>query len=159
MKVTLNTDGTVGFDVADVAEAVELARRLQNGSAPSVTTPVPLASTGWLPNDEAEQMDQQLEEAISKDMQEILGHRVLFAKDTALPENVVPEDAVVSVSPQAYEAWQWLIAHDSSAGATTSEVAAALGLRLATASARLCGLIKVGLAHRVSPGRYRPGPG
>jgi len=67
-----------------------------------------------------------------------------------------PEE-VVQVSPAAYEAWEWLCANDSSAGAGTGEVARGMGLKIATASWRLKKLKNAGLAHQTKRGFWRPG--
>lgn len=60
--------------------------------------------------------------------------------------------------PQA-QTWQWLTAHDDAeTGLSAGQYAADTGVTHAVAENRLRKLMTLGLAHKIAPGRYRPGP-
>lgn len=66
-------------------------------------------------------------------------------------------DGGTSLSPALAQTWEWLVAHDSTEGVTTAEVAEGLGLQEPAATWRLNRLLKKELAHRLKRGHYRAG--
>ena len=53
--------------------------------------------------------------------------------------------------------WTWLIDRGVPGGLSAEEMADDLGISSDVAALRLGGITALGLAHEVSPGRYRPG--
>ena len=53
--------------------------------------------------------------------------------------------------------WMWLIDRGVPGGLSAEEMADDLGITSDVAALRLAGITALGLAHEVSPGRYRPG--
>jgi hypothetical protein len=78
-------------------------------------------------------------------------------KRAAPPKALEIESVDIPLSPVLVETWNYLVKHDAPDGVHTNEVAAGLGIKVATANYRLTALLDKELAHKPSPGHWRAG--
>ena len=67
------------------------------------------------------------------------------------------EDLTISLTQEEIVTWTWLIDRGVPGGLSAEEMADDLGITSEVALRRLAGIAALGLAHEVSPGRYRRG--
>ena len=67
------------------------------------------------------------------------------------------ESSEVTLTDEETETWMWLIDRGVPGGLSADEMADDLGITSDLAARRLASITAQGLAHEVSPGRYRPG--
>ena len=67
------------------------------------------------------------------------------------------EEVRIPITKEEYGAWLWLVTRDVPGGLSAHEMADDFGITSDIAALRLAGITVLGLAHEVSPGRYRPG--
>lgn len=151
MKVTLNTDGTVAFDVATAAEAIALARALQNGA--HVAPQAEVVSDVELDED-----DEDAAEAVDTAMRE-LGGRVVAVECAKRPDDASIKRAAAKaagLSIQHYVVWEYLVDKDGSrGGVSVDQVMRKFHISRSAANQRLMILEKKGFATRVGRGQYR----
>lgn len=137
MKVTLNTDGTVAFEVATAAEAIALARELQHGTA-------------------VEEVAVEADSPVESEtvvLPEMTRRRGAIKR---YEETLVKASESVGLTVPYYLVWDFLLQHETTrGGVSATQIARAFRISQAAASQRLCMLHKEGYAERVSTGRYR----
>jgi hypothetical protein len=79
---------------------------------------------------------------------------VLSSEESAEP---LSEDLTVPLTDEETGTWDWSVMRDIPGGLSAEEMADDLGITSEVAALRLAGITALGLAHEVSPGRYRPG--
>ena len=67
------------------------------------------------------------------------------------------ESSEVTLTDEEVGTWTWLIDRGVPGGLSAEEMADDLGITSDVAALRLASITALGLAHEVSPGRYRPG--
>ena len=159
MKVTLNSDGSVSFDVATAAEGVELARALQNGHAHAGEAVRAVVEAAACDREEA-----VLIEAEADDEEEAVAEYVRTAVAEAEATAKRPSDYAIKqaaakaagLSIQHYLVWEYLVDKDSQRGGVTIEqVKRKFHITTAAAGQRLAVLAKRGFATRSGRGHYR----
>lgn len=118
MKVTLNSDGSVSFDVATAAEGIELARALQNGHAHSDVAVQAVVEATACDREEAVLIEAEADddEAVAEYV------RTAVAEAEAAPKR--PSDYAIKqaaakaagLSIQHYLVWEYLVDKDSQRG-------------------------------------------
>ena len=69
------------------------------------------------------------------------------------------EEVRIPITREEVGAWEWLAMRDVPGGLSAHEMADDLGITSDVAALRLASITVLGLAHEVSPGRYRCGDG
>ena len=69
------------------------------------------------------------------------------------------EEVRIPITREEYGAWDWLVIRDVPGGLSADEMADDFGITNDVAALRLAGITVLGMAHEVSPGRYRCGEG
>ena len=159
MKVTLNSDGSVSFDVATAAEGIELARALQNGHAHSdVAVQAVVSETACA----SEDVVQIVTEADSDIEDEVEVAAAVVAQDTAVgkrPSDYAIKKAAANaagLSIQHYLVWEYLVDKDSQrGGVSVDQVMKKFHITRSAANQRLIILTNKGFAARVASGHYR----
>ena len=158
MKVTLNTDGSVTFDVATAAEATALARELQNGThnGNAVQAVVEAAACdreeAVLIEAEADEDDEAVAEYV----------RTAVAEAEAAPKR--PSDYAIKqaaaraagLSVQHYLVWEYLVDKDSQrGGVSVDQTMRKFRISRGAATQRLALLARKNFATRCGRGHYR----
>jgi hypothetical protein len=138
MKVTINADGSVSFEVGSAAEALALAREFQNGAKPVFKEPKPVEDS---PNDPAELPVKKKDRITQKKRH----------SDTEL----LATARAAGLTVASYVVWEFLVNHEDRRGVSISEIARQFRLTNAAAGQRLLVLVKAGYAERVKVGHYR----
>ena len=69
------------------------------------------------------------------------------------------EEERTPLTKEEVATWEWLVMRDVPGGLSAHEMADDFGISSDVAALRLASITVLGLAHEVSPGRYRPGEG
>lgn len=159
MKVTLNTDGSVTFDVATAAEATALARELQSGAATNGHAVQAVVEQAACVQEEA----VFIEAATDDDDEDVDVAASVVAHESAVVEKR-PSDLEIkraaaraaNLSIQHYVVWEYLVDKDSQRGGVSiDQVMKKFHITRSAANQRLLILEKKGFAARVATGHYR----
>lgn len=159
MKVTLNTDGSVTFDVATAAEATALARELQSGAATNGHAVQAVVEQAACVQEEA----VFIEAATDDDDEDVDVAASVVAHESAVVEKR-PSDLEIkraaaraaNLSIQHYVVWEYLVDKDSQrGGVSVDQVMKKFHISRGAATQRLAMLAKQGYASRVGRGHYR----
>lgn len=161
MKVTLNSDGSVSFDVATAAEGIELARALQNGHAHSdVAVQAVVTEAACIKEDvvefatDSDSDDDDVEVAASAvALTRLRSHLSVAPSDQSIKRAAAK---AAGLSIQHYVVWEYLVDKDSQRGGVGIEqVMRKFHITRSAANQRLLILEKKGFATRVGTGHYR----
>lgn len=158
MKVTLNSDGSVSFDVATAAEGIELARALQNGHAHSDVAVQAVVEATACDREEAVLIEAEADddEAVAEYV------RTAVAEAEAAPKR--PSDYAIKqaaakaagLSIQHYLVWEYLVDKDSQrGGVSVDQTMRKFHITRGAATQRLATLARMGYATRIGRGHYR----
>jgi hypothetical protein len=136
MKLTINPgDGTITVDTADNVSAAEFVRELLSGARPQQPKAIESARVAKKP--------------------------VKRRRKKATPRKMAPPKADRPLSHALDETWAFLgaVAEHHPEGVTAQQVADKFHISHGGAGQRLYELVTRGMAHRISAGRYKVGPG
>ena len=155
MKVTFSKDGSIAFEVNTTADAVELARALQNGAIPSLAPAekVAPAVVPFVSDDPELDFDEaaEIEDAIASLPRKARGKKVSFEEQKG---RIAAKEMGMSYSH--YIVWDFLVNQDHRKhGVTADMIVRHLKITRGAASQRMQKLVGKGYAVRVSQGRYK----
>ena len=166
MKVTFSKDGTIAFEVNTTADAVALARALQNGtvlpSAPAAAV-VPPVVAAFVEQPQSETLDfdeaaEVVESVLSNPPRRRGNNGVRHVKKVIEDEQKGRIAArEMGLSYGQYIVWEYLVSQDSRKNGVTADMVNRRlpGSSRSASSQRLQKLTAKGYAERVSQGRYK----
>lgn len=165
MKVTFSKDGTIAFEVNTTADAVALARALQNGTVPpsapaAAVVPPVVAAFVEQPQSETLDFDEAAEvaESVLSNPPRRRGNGVRHVKKVIEDEQKGRIAArEMGLSYGQYMVWEYLVSQDSRKNGVTADMVNRRlpGSSRSASSQRLQKLTAKGYAERVSQGRYK----
>ena len=162
MKVTFSKDGTIAFEVNTTADAVALARALQNGtvppSAPAAAVPPVVAAFVEQPQSEMLDFDEAAEvvESVLSNPPRRRGTRhVKKVIEDEQKGRIAARE--MGLSYGQYIVWEYLVSQDSRKNGVTADMVNRRlpGSSRSASSQRLQKLTAKGYAERVCLGRYK----
>lgn len=141
MKVTINLDGSVSFEVDSAADALALAKAIQNGASALVEKPKPKTVA------EATKTADPLWDEAKKPVK---------SKSKRPSKELLDMARAAGMTVASYVVWEFLVSReDDRRGVSIGEIAHHFHITNAAAGQRLVSLRKDGFCVRVGSGRYK----